>query len=544
MTNLIAFLGIQKDSRGTNKRRWESFRPSVSICMHEDLKIKNYYILYQEKFQYQLELLTNDIKKVSPETNIIPVEINFTDPYDPLEALEKQLEFVSSLDDKEKYTINITTGTHTNQIAWFKLVENNFIDAKLIQNFTVSKRKKQELGMSDKEYSRGYYKIIDFKLEKYDRYFTLLNDSKIKSEDFLKSGIQTFNSRYNEMISMIERISIKSNDPLLIDGPSGAGKTQLAKNIYNLKKSKGIISGDFQYINCATIQYEHAQSILFGHKKGAFTGALSSRNGLLKEANKGVLFLDEIGTLPLGVQGMLLDAIESKKFKPLGSDNFEHSDFILICGTNVDLYDSVKKGNFRDDLLARIDLWHFTLPGLSERKEDIEPNIQYEIEKYEVENKVKIRFNNQAKQNYLRFSNSENALWNRNFRDLTSSIKRMITLSEDGFITSEIVNDEISRLKRSWAIESDNSISKLEDEDRYSDYISEAYIGKEIDNISLIDLMVLEKTISVCISSKNASEAAKKLYGNKEGISLSQNPSGRLNKFLSKYGLSYKQLKK
>ena len=121
---------------------------------------------------------------------------------------------------------------------------------------------------------------------------------------------------------------------------------------------------------------------LFGHKKGAFTGAVSDRAGLLKAADGGILFLDEIGELGSDEQAMLLRAVEEKRFLPLGSDREEGSSFQLICGTNRDLNAEVAAGRFRSDLLARIDLWSFELPGLAERREDIEPNLEYELNRY------------------------------------------------------------------------------------------------------------------------------------------------------------------
>src|SRR6202035_4290020 len=104
--------------------------------------------------------------------------------------------------------------------------------------------------------------------------------------------------------------------------------------------------------------------------------------GLLRAAGKGVLFLDEIGELGNDEQAMLLRALEEKTFLPLGSDREAHSDFQLIAGTNRDLLSAVRKGNFREDLLARINLWTFTLPGLKSRPEDIEPNLQFELDEF------------------------------------------------------------------------------------------------------------------------------------------------------------------
>src|SRR2546422_139717 len=108
-------------------------------------------------------------------------------------------------------------------------------------------------------------------------------------------------------------------------------------------------------------------SALFGHVKGAFTGGVRDRPGLLLSANDGFLFLDEVGELGLDEQAMLLRALEEKRFLPLGSDKEVSSDFQLIAGTNRDLADAVQMGRFREDLLARINLWTFSLPGLVDR---------------------------------------------------------------------------------------------------------------------------------------------------------------------------------
>lgn len=531
MFNLIGFLGIQKDSRGYDEKRWSKFRPSIGLCMQDDLSINNYYVLYDVRFINQMDFLKKDIEQVSPETNVIPVEMNFTDPFDPMEALEKQLDFVSSLPEGKDYLINLTTGTHINQLAWFKLVEENFINAKLVQAFGISRKDKGSKHIVAKDKARGYYNIIDFKLEKYDRYFALLDNQKVSSEDFLKSGIDTRNDQYNGMISMIEKIAVKNNHPILIDGKTGVGKTNIIKNIYDLKKSKGIVSGDFISINCATLVKDSAMSVLFGHKKGSFTGAIKDRDGLIKLSDKGVLFLDEIGTLSMDVQKMLLHALEEKSFYPMGSDSLEGSDFTLFCGSNVDLYDEVEKGNFREDLLARINLWNFTMLGLKDRREDIEPNLDYEIKRSEVDLKTKVRFNKEARKLYLDFALSDEAIWKRNFRDLNSSVVRMVTLSDNNIITVSVVDDEIKRLLKSWGINKKKSVM----------LVNKAYdfIGEDVLKMSKIDLLVLNETIDVCLSAKNASEASRVLYDNINGDKLSLNPSGRLNKYLLKFNLSF-----
>jgi transcriptional regulatory protein RtcR len=143
---------------------------------------------------------------------------------------------------------------------------------------------------------------------------------------FLKSGIETRNQVFNALIERIEKVAMNSTDPVLITGPTGAGEN-LAWRIYELKKSRRRqLKGDFIEI----LRGDAAMSALFGHKKGAFTGATQDRKRLLRAADEGMLFLDEVGELGLDEQSMLLRAIEEKTFLPLGADEETKSDFQLI----------------------------------------------------------------------------------------------------------------------------------------------------------------------------------------------------------------------
>src|SRR5688572_23617065 len=190
-------------------------------------------------------------------------------------------------------------------------------------------------------------------------------------------------------------------------GPTGAGKSQLARRIFELKRERQRLRGQLVEVNCATLRGDGAMSALFGHVKGAYTGAVGERPGLLRAAHGGLLFLDEIGELGADEQAMLLRAIEDRTFLPVGSDKPVASDFQLIAGTNRDL----RTGSFRDDLLARINLWTFELPGLWARPEDMEPNLDYELDRWEKQRGRRVTINREARELFLSFARSGEGLW-------------------------------------------------------------------------------------------------------------------------------------
>ena len=227
-------------------------------------------------------------------------------------------------------------------------------------------------------------------------------------------------------------------------------------------------------INCATLRGDGAASALFGHVKGAFTGAQQDRGGLLRSADKGLLFLDEIGELGADEQAMLLKAIEEKNFFPVGSDKLVRSDFQLIAGTHRDLRQDVAAGQFREDLFARINLWTYELPSLAQRPEDIEPNIDYLLAQQSVEVGGKVSFNKEARQTYLRFAMSGEAQWQGNFRDLGASVLRIATLADGGRITDELVEQEIKRLQKLWGNWPNWTCSTGCNYSRYSPFASNA----------------------------------------------------------------------
>jgi len=274
-------------------------------------------------------------------------------------------------------------------------------------------------------------------------------------------------------------------------------------------------------------------SALFGHVKGAFTGAMSPRLGLLREANKGLLFLDEIGELGLDEQAMLLRAIEDKVFMPLGGDSEVSSDFQLIAGTNRDLFAQVRLGAFREDLLARINLWTYFVPPLTQRMEDLEPNIEHELQQFTVKAGHKVSFNKAAREQYLQFARSPQALWRANFRDLNASITRMATLAVGGRITEELVTEEIGRLQTAWS----GFLPSVAD-----DGLSSVLSAEALAELDLFDRLQLVEVLRVCRASRSLAEAGRVLFDKSRSQKTSVNDSHRLKQYLQKFGLTFQML--
>jgi transcriptional regulatory protein RtcR len=294
------------------------------------------------------------------------------------------------------------------------------------------------------------------------------------------------------------------------------------------------VAGSFVEVNCATIRGDQAMSALFGHMKGAFTGATSDRAGLLRAADGGMLFLDEIGELGADEQAMLLWAVEEKRFLPVGSDRDVHSDFQLIAGTNRNLPAEVSAGRFREDLLARINLWTFCLPGLANRREDIEPNLEYELEQYTARAGSKVTFNKEARRRFLEFAQSERAAWTANFRDLNGAMVRMATLSPAGRITVEVVDEEIGRLETAWR--------GTERDDEYS--LIENSLGQNrTAELDRFDRVQLADVIRICRQSRTLSEAGRHLFDVSRTRKSSSNDADRLRKYLVRFGLAWEELK-
>jgi DNA-binding NtrC family response regulator len=231
-----------------------------------------------------------------------------------------------------------------------------------------------------------------------------------------------------QIFEMIEAVS-DTESTILITGNSGTGKELVAKAVHynSIRKNKPFI-----VVNCGAISDNLIESELFGHKKGAFTGAISDKEGYMKAAESGTLFLDEIGDMPLNLQVKLLRAIQEKEYTPVGTASTLPVNVRFVASTNKDLQEEVNKGNFREDLFYRLNVVDIHVPSLKEREEDIPLLADHFLDIYRKQMNKNIKgVSNEAMRALL------NHEWKGEVRELENTIERAVIFCKDEFILPE-----------------------------------------------------------------------------------------------------------
>jgi len=231
-----------------------------------------------------------------------------------------------------------------------------------------------------------------------------------------------------DIFDLIRRVA-GVDTPVLIEGESGTGKELVARAIHHnsLRRTKPFVT-----VNCASIPETLVESELFGHVKGAFTGAYTTKKGLFEVADGGTVFLDEIGDLPLNTQAKILRFLQEKTFQPVGSTEEKKVDVRIICATNKSLMEEMLNGRFREDLFYRINVITIKLPPLRERREDIPLLVRHFVEKFSKELKKEIRgISDEAMEMLINYS------YPGNVRELENLIIGAITLETSDIIQAE-----------------------------------------------------------------------------------------------------------
>ncbi|MHB8109954.1 MAG: sigma-54-dependent transcriptional regulator [Syntrophorhabdaceae bacterium] len=288
-----------------------------------------------------------------------------------------------------------------------------------------------------------------FKLRKIEERTYLIRENMVLREtlrDRFKSEEFVYQSeKMHEVSSLVVRIA-KTDSTCIISGESGVGKEVILNMIHALSERK-----DFPLVkvNCAAIPETLLESELFGYEKGAFTGAYQRKPGKFELANKGTIFLDEIGDIPLLLQSKLLRVIQEKEIERLGGSHPIKVDVRIIAATNRNLEDEVRKGTFREDLYYRLNVVNIIIPPLRERKEDIPLLVDFFLKKYNTKHKKTVKsLTREARDALVKYD------YPGNVRELENILERAIVLTRGEHITSE----DLPHLGESASAASDGSI--------------------------------------------------------------------------------------
>ena len=239
-----------------------------------------------------------------------------------------------------------------------------------------------------------------------------------------------------EVFRLVEQVA-PARSTVLITGESGTGKELIAKAIHEASPRAG---KPFVTVNSSNIPSELLESELFGHTRGAFTGAVAAKKGLFEVADGGSIFLDEIGDIPPETQVRLLRVIQEREFTPLGDTTPRRVDVRIIAATNIELKEAVKQGTFREDLYYRLAVVPIELPPLRDRREDILPLAQHFIEKYNEENSRKV--SEQIAPDVLALLEAYS--WPGNVRELENAIERAVVIAPRDEVSRQCLRPEIS----------------------------------------------------------------------------------------------------
>ncbi len=258
---------------------------------------------------------------------------------------------------------------------------------------------------------------------------------QVMASSVKRDSIVGSSDKMEEIFRLVERIA-PARSTVLITGESGTGKEVIAKAIH---QSSPRSENPFVAVNCSNIPSELLESELFGHTKGAFTGAVAAKKGLFEVANEGTIFLDEIGDLRPETQVRLLRVIQEREFTPLGETKKISVDVRIIAATNIDLKEAVKNGTFREDLYYRLSVVPVELPPLRDRREDILPLVKHFISKYNEENAREISTN--ILPDVL--SLLESYYYPGNVRELENIVERAVVIAPNDELTKECLRPEV-----------------------------------------------------------------------------------------------------
>jgi transcriptional regulator with GAF, ATPase, and Fis domain len=375
--------------------------------------------------------ITEETKKViidlHPNTKVEILDINLDDPTDYtaiLKGLRQHIHVLQETLDEAAFYIAVASGTPQMHACWVLLAAAGEIPARLLhvrppQFVTKERPLVAEIDLTSREFPVVRSQIVT----------AIEVDDDVADVDEVVGNLGIIGD-HPSMRQALETGAMlaPSNAPVLILGETGTGKELFARFIHRLS---GRQKESFVAVNCAAIPEDLIESILFGHKKGAFTGAIKSQTGKFDQADKGTLFLDEVGDLPLSAQAKLLRVLQDGLVEPIGAEKPHRVDVRIIAATNRDLHKQLRQGKFREDLFYRLNVGEITLPPLRERRSDIPKLALHIIDRINGSLRMPKRL---APEALLRLQMHN---WPGNVRDLENVIERSARLSRNEVLEAD-----------------------------------------------------------------------------------------------------------
>jgi len=478
---LISFVGSNDPFGRKEKVSGEGnvYGPIISAVKEGDFD--NIILLATPSLFKNAEDTLKEIEKLYPNKEVKIYDTQINDPTSHIEiinALKKFIEKEQKLLKKDcEIFISVTSGTPSMHACLLLLAASNMLPAKVIHRKEARFADSEKQTITQIDFTRPEFPVVSPKISRewkeeetvptsfYD--YGLIGES----ENFIKACQEAWNFA-------------KKDVDILILGETGTGKELFAEMIHKASGRKGGLVS----FNCNETSENLIESDLFGHKKGAFTGAIENRDGLCKTAENGTLFLDEIGDVPIPIQGKLLRFLENKKFRPVGDDEEIESNVRFVFATNRDLKKLIDEEKIREDFYHRIYRFRVTIPPLRERITDIPLLVKYFISKFD--KKIpEVQVTTEAMQALIKHS------WPGNVRELRNIIEKAIILSGD----KRIITPELLDFSSSYS-----------NPKKYLQYLPHPYEGFKLDTFEReIHDYYIQKALEM--AKGNQSEAARLL---------------------------------
>jgi len=371
--------------------------PQIRMLLKDRLQANGYNVFQAENGVQGLELA----EKENPDLVLLDLQMPEMDGMEVLSRLNKKF---------PEITVVIMTayGTIERAVEAMKLGAYDFLPKPCKPNhilLVVQKALERKELQEENRYLRG---------ELESQYKMIIGDSP----------------KMKKVMEMAQKVAW-SKTTVLIGGESGTGKQLMARAIHNMSDRK---DKPFIQVNCTTLSEQLLESDIFGHEKGAFTGAIKQKKGRFELADKGTLFLDEIGDLPLNLQAKFLHVLEYGEFQRVGGVATLSADVRIIAATNKDLKNEVENSQFREDLYYRLNVMKICLPSLRERPEDIPIFVEYFLNKYNQAMGKNITSITSDSMNILK-----NHCWHGNIRELENAIERAVVLASEKELTPDLL---------------------------------------------------------------------------------------------------------